>query len=350
MSYNHKQKEEKMNINIHELASEVKITGGTEYYNGNIIIGPIAESSQSDLNCYNIKLIENNSGDYNFDVSKSNKKEYYHLEGTSGEFADLLSLYFHARFYRISTTYGKITKNSCTGRVKYKNLISQPQKHIDEDIFAEKTDDFFNFQKFLEKIEKIPEKYHRAIIASAHNYNLALKEIGIDHEMVFVRLVSAIENFSKDYKLDPKEDPLTAQKAQQCLESLSDTEIQEINAIFINRKTIKKFEGFIKKYSSGYFQQLSVLNRKTISTENDLGKIAKTVYDARSEYLHNGEHMYLSEEILGFKFDADSSHGKYIGYKKFDIQNKLPRIGFFEGLVRHCILNKIDELSGTIPK
>ncbi len=43
----------------------------------------------------------------------------------------------------------------------------------------------------------------------------------------------------------------------------------------------------------------------------DLGKVLKSIYDARSRYLHVGEPMYLSRPMRGGeKWDAEPSLGR----------------------------------------
>jgi hypothetical protein len=76
----------------------------------------------------------------------------------------------------------------------------------------------------------------------------------------------------------------------------------------------------------------------------DLEKELSRIYDARSAYLHDGESMYLSTPFQQFNWDKDASLGMYVGKRKFSAKKQLPNVQFFEGLVRHCVLNYIDQL------
>lgn len=343
--YRYRVKKGDAQVTVHELASETHITGTTEYFNGNILIGPIADETASDMHYYQLKLVHDKNAKY--DVTKSSPNGYYHPDGVAGEIVSLLSLFFRARFYHLSSTYGNLTKMSIQGRNRNEILRVNAPKHIDEAVLGRNKRNFVDFIPYLETIESIPEAHHRAIISAATNYNLALREIGIDHEMVFVRLVSAIEAFSSDFVLRPKNNPLKSEDINNLLKTVNKETKGEILAALETRKSRLKFTRFLEQYSSGYFKGGNYKAKHTKITKPQLETLSKAVYSARSKYLHSGERMYLSQAFPGMKFDTDPSVGMTIGMREFKEKDKLPNIEFFEGLVRHCILNKIDELATT---
>lgn len=343
--YKHKVKKKNLGITVIEMASEAHITGGAEYFNDNILIGPVADGELEPLNYYQVKLTHDKDAKY--DIKKASSRGYYHLDGTAGEFTSLMAIYFQARFYHVSTTYGNLTARSIQGRHKNTILRVEPPKYIDTVVFGKHERNFTGFQRFIKTIDSIPEEYHRSIVSAASNYNLALREIGIDHEMVFVRLVSAIEAFSSHLVLDPKDDPLLSVDISKLLSMLDKDVKDELLASLEARKSRLKFTRFLETYSKGYFKGGNHSAKHTKIKRSQLGDVSKAVYTARSKYLHSGERMYLSTALQGTKYDTDPSSGMYIGMRKFTEKEKLPNIHFFESLVRHCILSKIEELSSS---
>lgn len=88
-----------------------------------------------------------------------------------------------------------------------------------------------------------------------------------------------------------------------CLAPGTKTELLEI---FDVRKSKKKFIRFVEEYSVGFFRGGSHKARHTRIGRPDLERVLKTIYDARSQYLHRGESMYLSTVIKGAgKWDTD---------------------------------------------
>jgi hypothetical protein len=57
--------------------------------------------------------------------------------------------------------------------------------------------------------------------------------------------------------------------------------------------------------------------------------------------------MYLSTPMhSGYKWDTDPTVGMIIDNRKISVAKKMPYTYFFEGLVRHCLLNFIKEKAG----
>jgi hypothetical protein len=68
--------------------------------------------------------------------------------------------------------------------------------------------------------------------------------------------------------------------------------------------------------------------------------ILKAIYGARSDYLHNGEPMYLSQFMGPSRgWDIDPSLGMVADNRRFNPDKKLPYASWFENLVRTCLLN-----------
>ena len=160
--------------------------------------------------------------------------------------------------------------------------------------------------------------------------------------MVFIRLVSAIEVLSKSETLNRKDDTLEEQEIAKLIASsnLSSEQKKELKRAFDVRKSGKKFIRFIERYSSRFFKGGNFEAKRLKIKRADLGEVLKVIYKARSDYLHSGRPMFLSRLVKGGeKWDTDPILGIWVDSRRFDAAQKLPYAHFFEGLVRHCLLN-----------
>jgi hypothetical protein len=163
--------------------------------------------------------------------------------------------------------------------------------------------------------------------------------------MVFIRLVSSIEALSKDFSLKGKDDLLAGKNIDDIIINgvLDEEEKDELEKTFENRKARKKFKIFIEKYSKGFFKGGNYKAKHTRILKKDLEKTLDAIYSARSKYLHSGEPMYLSLPIKGeYNWDTDPSLGMIMDRRRIPKSQKLPYTYWFERLVRHCLLNYLD--------
>lgn len=177
---------------------------------------------------------------------------------------------------------------------------------------------------------------------------MALKEFGVNEEMVFIRLVSAIEALSRWVELKKDDDLFWGKDFQDIVktEQLSHEERSELKKLFEVRKSKLKFKRFIEQYSKGFFKGGNYKAPHTRIKKKDLSKTLSTIYDSRSDYLHRGETMYLSQPMRGGeKWDTDPTFGMIIDNRRFPAIKKLPYGSFFQRLVRHCLLEFIKEIS-----
>jgi hypothetical protein len=112
------------------------------------------------------------------------------------------------------------------------------------------------FKKFLDTLRTLDHKLHQDFIIKCHHYARAVKEVGVDAEMVFIRLVSAIETLSTNRPLDHKDDKLEKQGVTDLIEqSTLPKELKnELKTVFDVRKSGKRFVRFIEKHSNGFFK------------------------------------------------------------------------------------------------
>jgi len=332
----------------YEIMSECLITGLFNCNKGKILAG-LHTMNKSEDGLYSYLLKVTHSGPKKFDEYAKNatKKGYYFKGGIPGELMVLFSIFFRCRFYLSATIHGKLSKNELRIRTpqKFTRITCNPMEH--RPIFSSDKRSFsIDLKEFLDKVKNLPIKYHQQFILAGYHYLLALREVGINTEMVFIRLVSSIEALSKSYELKSKDDPLQDKKFTKLIESLNvdESEKEAIKNIYNTRGAAKKFVKFIEEYSKGYIKGGYYRSKLTRIEKSNLSKTLITIYDARSNYLHNGEPMYLSIPMHGDdKWDTDPSLGKIIDNRKYTAKQKMPYACWFEGLVRHCLINFVND-------
>jgi len=350
----------------YEIASECFIAGELNYSRGKIYCKFLTLEKDKDglyryLLCMQYRAISfKNNGE---------KKGYYFIDGPCGEILALFSIFFQCRFYLVSiyTPSVKIKKyEDFLYRKPY--ALNHPEIFNANDCnrnFAEGLNNFpascdtiFNsLSDFLDSIKKLSPEKHQSFILACWHYARSLKEVGLDREMVFIRLVSAIEALSKDY--DKIDDPLDGAAFDELFKGadLIDEQRDRLREILRVGKKGKiridknswRFREFIKRYSNefAYTQPAKEvashgINRLYVTQEN-LEEVLKLIYSARSKYLHEGEPMHLSELIVNelakkdINWDFWCSVGGIIDNRSFG-STQLPYECLFERLVRHCLL------------
>lgn len=264
---------------------------------------------------------------------------YYFKGGVLGEILSLFSLFLRCRFYLISAISRDV-------KTEYSFIYKSCDPEIHPQIFGNNRRNFaMGLNGLLDSIKKLDEKYHQRFILACHHYLKALREVGIDHDMVFVKLVSAIEALSKFTELNTKDDVLKDKGISDFIDrcSLSKEEKMELKIIFDNRKSKRRFIRFIEEYSKGFFKGGRFKAPQLKIKKSDLPKTLSIIYDARSGYLHNGEPMYLSQPMRGGqKWDIDPAIGAIIDNRRISERKKVPYTYWFEGLVRHCLLKFLE--------
>jgi len=196
----------------------------------------------------------------------------------------------------------------------------------------------------LDQIRSLPPKHHLEVAIAANHYLGALRELGINEEMVFVRLVSAIEGLATEQPIP--DDPLNGQRIEDFVrvDTLSPEQVAELRKMLLTRRTKARFIAFLREHSTGFFDSERREPSHTQVTSDNLHAVAAAVYNARSGYLHNGDPMYLSRMTEFPDWHMDPSFGMIWQGRSFTVEQKLPRADFFHRLVRHCLLLRIREL------
>jgi hypothetical protein len=326
----------------YELGSECRIPGLLDYPDGRIVCALMGtKESRGGMWLYNL-ILHVPRGRHGHNLRAGNG--YYFRDGRLGELLALMSLFFRCRFYLISSrhlpgnprmgltikTEHPFVRVKCNPAI-HPPLFESPNKNLAVD-----------FKEFLDTVKTLDRRLHQDFILACHHYARAVREVGVDPEMVFIRLVSAIEVLSKNETLNRKDDTLEEQEIARIIanSNLSPEQRKELKTAFDVRKSRKKFTRFIEQHSGGYFKGGNFKAKRLKIKRAGLGKVLRIIYDARSKYLHAGEPMFLSTPFKGGeKWDTDPILGIWVDSRRFDAVQKLPYAHFFEGLVRHCLLN-----------
>ncbi len=273
------------------------------------------------------------------------RKGYVFRKGPIGELIALFSLVLQARLYHVATSSTPVD-----GGIKLKaefwpiRGFSGPK--VDPLLFSDTERNFTNsLPPFLDDLLTIPGAYHQRIITAADHYGRALRYIGIEDEMVYVRLVSAIETVACDQPIPT--DLFEGIRAEQVfrLDMLSEDQQEELRRTLETRKTKVRFVEFLVQYSKGFFDGEAREPVHTQVTPESLPAVATAIYNARSGYLHNGDPMYISRGVPMFPgWHMDASVGMKDGDRQFVAKQKLPYLVFAHRLVRHCLLAYIRSL------
>lgn len=329
----------------YEICSEVRIPGVLNYGNGALLCSLLQEKDQRGLYAYTVR-VKHIQKEYKFNENSYSKEGYYFENGLIGELMVLFSVYFQARFYLSATVTGKLTSKSL--RLRYENEFqyNAPYQFLNFEMFSKQKRNWAStdgLKAFLDTIRKLDQKYHQNLIMAFYWYAESIKEIGIDHQLFFIKMVSAVESLLKFVNhstdgLDKKLREVIRDK------NFSKDENNEIESWLENRKIRQRFAKFLLQHSNNFFKGGKRKAHHCHIYRKQLDEYAKRIYDARSAYLHNGSPMYLSQEMraeYAKLWDLDPSLGMMSDRKKFTDREKLPRPRWFERLVNHCFRNFI---------
>lgn len=331
----------------YEFASECRITGVLDYKKNSVMISPFTfEKDEDGLYHYLLRVRYPKSVlGYN---DKADKRGYYFPDGAAGELISLCAVFFQCRFFLVASYRGESTVRSIKIKSMYPLVYRKTSPATHPKIFSEDNKNFATgLAIFLDSVRTLKSDIHQPFMMACFHYLRALKEVGADSEMVFIRLVSAIEVLSKKMNLKSQDD-MFANVDLGCLvglPQLSQAQKNEIQSIFDARKSKLRFIRFIESQSKGFFKGGNWKAKHVKITKKQLPKTLATIYNARSDYLHNGNPMYLSQFLRDAqKWDTDPSLGMIIDNRKFTAAQKLPYTYWFEDLVRHCLLNYLNAM------
>lgn len=329
-----------------ELASEARIFGLLNYSDATILCG-LSTHVPDERALYKYEL----SIGYPPIVDRSHtttRKGYLIREGLVGEIAAILSFFFECRFYVLSTVSRSLSSNSVPSKTEFpivhRRIIHEA---IDPQVFGSRDRHFSDpLTEFLDCLRSLPEEEHYHVMLAMNHYARALREIGIDEELQYIRLVSAVEAVAQNIK--PLQDPLLKRIEESMGDDLDDTELNDLQELFEGRKAFRRFSAFIENYSKGFFKGGRFKAPHTRITRSKLPDALRAIYYARSRYLHHGDPMFLSSKLKNPdpQMHTDPSVAMNWQSRRYTEKDKLPYPYFFHRLVRHCVMRYIAEKAG----
>ena len=317
---------EKRQVSFRMIESEKNEYG---YYRYLLCVPTIMNTDLS--NDWNKKILEN--------VKNAREDGYYFKEGIAGEFISIFAVFLRARFYLRSRVfrYNQEASNKTTYPVflpntvmEYSLIFNDEKKNLTGDLIP-----------FFKKIIKLPDNGHFNLMHSFREYHEALKNIGIDHDIAYLKLVVAVEGVASIEKIRSsfKED------FPECFELIEGDKkrLSQISNSWANRGSLRSVLYFFEKYllsTHPEFKEttyLSAEGSKPIFLEETINRI----YNSRSKYVHEGRQMIISYGFQGSFYGP--SLGGVIDRKKITIEETLPVISYFESMVNVSLISYVDK-------
>ncbi len=308
----------------YELVSECEIRRRLWYRDGLIACSCLGASTYIDgIFTYELKFLLPNyqeERDENDEIISRASSEGYFSRSRADEIISLLSLFLHTRFFEVQRRIGEHTANSI-GVQHGKKFVYLPCRDSNQKkshVFHSKDKDLWPVAEMLEKVRRLNPDVHQKFYFAISNYADALRLIGFEDEIAYIKLVAAISALASTNT--PGQDR-------------------------------REFKGFIQKYGIGYFTARPGVEWSWVNKDN-LDRYLDTIYNARSRYLHAGIPMWICEEQdyfseVGRGYDLGFAIGRISDHRHWDEFDRVPSTLFFEGLVRECLINYLNEFSVT---
>jgi hypothetical protein len=330
-----------------EVAAEMLIPGMLTYADHGIVFGSTTFAPDaSGFYKYLLRVKQPLPGEpIAFDaIQEASSRGGYLLPGAPvTELVALFSLVLQARLFVLSTSERPLDPQYLPSKTECDVLRAKGDlRHKDGMLFSARDERNIHtsLPPLLDAIRRISAKHHLELAVAVDHYARAICTIGLDAEMVFVRLVSAIERVMPDHPADSLSEKLVA------LEGLTEAEREELQVMLQARRAGARFVAFLERYAKGFFDNEPKEPAHTHVTPENLSAVAKAIYRARSGYLHGGDPMYISQRIVQVPgWHMDPTVGKWQQNRAFTAAQKLPTTEFFHRLVRHCLLARINELA-----
>ena len=339
----------------HELISEAEIHGRVYYEEGLLSSWWTGASTYiGGLNTYALRLDLATADDFrrteDGELILTASEDGYFSRSLEDEIISLMSLWLHTRFFWVHCTTGEFSQNSISHKhgdlFTYHACKNPAQKKSNLFKGSRKSKkNLRSLETMLEMVKRLPVNVQRRYYLAASHYADAIRLIGFDDDIAYIRLVSAIEVLAYLEKLKDDELPEKLRRmTEENRTGFTDPEKSELNSYLRHRKVRFKFLQFINKYSDGYFTNRPTTPEHCWVTQISLEQYADAIYKARSKFLHEGEPLWISHEmprddIEERGWDLDGSLGMVRDQHEWPQSEKVPTVLFFEELVRHCLLN-----------
>lgn len=298
-----------------EIVSETQISRRLHYEDGMIAFHCLGPNNYLDgLFSYELQLtlplaeeIERNEKDEPIFYAA---RDGYNSRGNFDELISLLSLHLNTRFFPVQWRTGEHTATSISsqwGR-KFVHLPCLNARQKKSDVFTAKNKDLWPAADFLNEVRKLRPELHQQFYYAARSYAEGLRLIGFEDEIAYIHFVSAVS-------------------------ALASTN---------SGKDRVEFRSFLLTHGSDFLSTQKPGSPTGWITKENAELYLNTIYTARSEYLHAGVPMWISEEQntfdeVGRGYDLDLALGRIEDRREWGEHDRVPTVLFFEALVRHCL-------------
>lgn len=297
------------------------------------IINPVILGTMTNEE-YSKKIIDN--------FTEAREDGYYFKEGLAGELICIFAVCLRARFYlrnqvnrdnkgpSTKITYPVFLPSTVS---EYKAIFDDKKKNLTSDVIP-----------FFQKVASLPDKGHFNIIHAFREYHEALKNIGIDHDITYLKLVVAIEGITT---IEKKDRPSFQDDFPECFKLLQECKekLNKISKLWENRGSISSVTSFFDKYllsDNPEFTETICMNEKGEKSLLPFRKTVDRIYDARSKYVHEGLQMLISKNSF-----TDSYYEPILGgvrdRKKITVDEMLPMISYFDSIVNVSLIAYVEK-------
>lgn len=272
---------------------------------------------------------------------------YYFKEGMAGEFISIFAVFLRARFYLRSRTFRD--KEQVSSKTTYPVFLPDTVREYTSIFNDEKKNLTSDLIPFFQKIQELPDVAHFNIIHSFKEYHQALKNLGVDHDISYLKLVVAIEGIAVTEKPRSR----FSEDFPECFELIKKEKkrLEQISTAWATRGSFKSVVTFLEKYLLPTHPEYRETKHMTATGVAPIILIntLERIYKARSKYVHEGLPVEISR--MGF---ADSPYqpslGGIIDKRRLSGEEMLPMISYFEEMVHKTLLAYVEINSGTQSK
>ena len=267
----------------------------------------------------------------------SEKAGNYNGLTAADEIVSLASLFLRCRL-----ELGESIRSNDTPR-RYKN---KPSIQIDIHLVTEKERNLNYLGEFFDKVYKLDPKLQQRFILAVKMYHQAILIIEKHPDLAYLNLISAIEVLCQDHTVEIPTLSEINNKLEELINKIDDLELcNNIKNTILKREHFikRKFVRFICDNIEDFFENCHHPKNGKVKKE-DIELLLKKIYDQRSKTLHTGEPFppfALSAPLFGSEIDF--SYSMSIGEKKWEREDYIPHVHFFEKLVNHVIKTYIDK-------
>lgn len=333
-------------LETYEFFSDCRIPGIAKFGDGYLLCAGIAEVMQNGPTySYQLVLKRPRAAEMP-DVIEAGKKGSRFMP--IDELLSLMAFFLHARFYLRHTTTDVLTEHGIPSRI-HETPRHKPLKfdHVTPLLFTDKGN-WCDIPDFLQDICSVDPKYFRDFMYAVFFYASGIRWIGVDDTISYIKLVICIEILAKDETeildaLNQELDQVKASLKKSTTVTDGDKLSMEVSNIQKQRRIRESFVRFILDHKTDFFSTRKTAGQPLID-DNNVEKYLRAIYANRSDYMHEGTPMAISE-MTHAGWDVIPWVGKAItGTLETSENKKMPTAVFFEELVRHCLLDYFKKL------